>query len=514
MNSEPPIARKSSRLVRCLRWVVVSAMTLVTLIALFYAVENFRGRRAWEKYRKEAENRGAVFDFAAHVPPAVPDDQNAANIPLVHAWFDPRLRPKGDPTLWPGLFKSAEEQIASDNDSSKRRLTDLVLWQRALAAADGNPKPDRSLRRGSPTAEEQGKAATNVLAALQIYEPALEQMREAMKRPHMRYPVDYNTDMPFSILLPHLANLKGICSLLALRASANLVAQNSEAAFQDVLMALRLVESLEQDSFLITYVLRVACLQLATQPVWEGMMQHRWNEAQLKTLQERVGRLDFLRDLQRGLATERAAGVATIDWIKQRQSGARFRALGDPEAATKLTWPGTSAVGLMPRGWWDMEKVSYTRFFENQAAPIEAALKTGSLASAPEPLPADHGLHQGLAALWHHEILANLLLPALDKVQRKAGLAQALADQVVVACALERGRLAGGSYPQSLDSLTPKFLAQPRRDVMTSQPLIYRPEGDGYVLYSVGWNRTDEGGMPGKALFDDQHGDSVWRVAP
>jgi len=33
------------------------------------------------------------------------------------------------------------------------------------------------------------------------------------------------------------------------------------------------------------------------------------------------------------------------------------------------------------------------------------------------------------------------------------------------------------------------------------------------VLYSVGWNEKDDGGTPGKALFDEKQGDWVWRFA-
>jgi hypothetical protein len=166
----------------------------------------------------------------------------------------------------------------------------------------------------------------------------------------------------------------------------------------------------------------------------------------------------------------------------------------------------------MPRGWWDLEKVNYARIFDAQSNPMIAAIESGSLVNAPQSIDDKGAMHRGLSAVWHHEIMAQILLPALDKVQRKAGMAQALADELVVACALERARLAEGDYPQSLDALTPRFLAKPRVDVMTAKPLIYRAEGRGYVLYSVGWNRTDDGGAPGKVLFDDQNGDWVWRM--
>jgi hypothetical protein len=54
----------------------------------------------------------------------------------------------------------------------------------------------------------------------------------------------------------------------------------------------------------------------------------------------------------------------------------------------------------------------------------------------------------------------------------------------------------------------PAFIDQLPHDLVNAKPLRYRttPEG-GYLLYSVGWNQTDEGGLRAKAL--DQ-GDWVW----
>ena len=61
----------------CLRWlcswrnlrrVLFVAGCLATLIALAYAEENWRGRHAWQKYRREWEAKGETFDLAASDP--------------------------------------------------------------------------------------------------------------------------------------------------------------------------------------------------------------------------------------------------------------------------------------------------------------------------------------------------------------------------------------------------------------------------------------------------------------
>ncbi len=52
----------------------------------------------------------------------------------------------------------------------------------------------------------------------------------------------------------------------------------------------------------------------------------------------------------------------------------------------------------------------------------------------------------------------------------------------------------GGAMPASIDALTPAYLAHAPLDPVTGTPLLVRAEPDGYVVYSVGDNRTDDGG--------------------
>ena len=94
---------------------------------------------------------------------------------------------------------------------------------------------------------------------------------------------------------------------------------------------------------------------------------------------------------------------------------------------------------------------------------------------------------------------------------------QAPVDLVRTAIALERCRLARGAFLDSLDALTPQFIAKVPHDVIGGQPLKYRRETDGqFVLYSVGWNETDDGGVAGidkDDAVDTQSGDWIWRCA-
>src|SRR5262249_26572491 len=94
-----------------------------------------------------------------------------------------------------------------------------------------------------------------------------------------------------------------------------------------------------------------------------------------------------------------------------------------------------------------------------------------------------------------YTIFSKLLLPAVEKPVQKSARMQSFVDMARIACAIERFRLANGVYPRSLDLLVPQFIGSVPNDVMDGKPLRYQldPAG-GYILYSIGWNRADDGG--------------------
>lgn len=85
----------------------------------------------------------------------------------------------------------------------------------------------------------------------------------------------------------------------------------------------------------------------------------------------------------------------------------------------------------------------------------------------------------------------------------------------MLACALERYHLANGRFPDVLNALVPRFVFQLPYDAITGEPYKYRRADDNqFMLYSVGWNEKDNGGVPGKTDFDDKQGDWVWQYPP
>lgn len=80
-----------------------------------------------------------------------------------------------------------------------------------------------------------------------------------------------------------------------------------------------------------------------------------------------------------------------------------------------------------------------------------------------------------------------------------------------VATASERYRLVNGTWPKDLDALIPTFLERLPTDPFDNQPLRYAVDGDSMTVYSIGMNRTDDGGAVGGPIMER---DTAIRLPP
>jgi hypothetical protein len=115
-----------------------------------------------------------------------------------------------------------------------------------------------------------------------------------------------------------------------------------------------------------------------------------------------------------------------------------------------------------------------------------------------------------------YDLLSRLLIPEVPWMAERFAYAKASVDLAWVACALERYRLAHGEFPEALNVLAPEFIPALPHDAISGEPLKYRrTDGGQFVLYSVGWNGADDGGIFAfkNGRPDSEEGDWVWKYA-
>ena len=543
----PDLVQRSTTM-RFIRWffrprtlgrILCALLTLVTVIALFYAEERWRGNRAWTRFADAQNAQGNRLDWESFIPPKVPDEQNfaacAALAPLLD--FLPGTQTRRDTNAFQRMSKLSQQSM----DEAKRLGFELDRrayrgWQsgeRANLSALLGSKVDRNKAAASDkstTPEEVDpakarRAAESLLAILKVtYDPVLEDLRMASQRRYSRFNIAYESRDLWSILLPHLAYVKSATEACAWRASAELTLGQVDRAYEDLVLASYLSDSVKEEPILISFLVRISCRAFTTQVVWEGISTHQWTDQQLQSVEALLANDDFPKQLVRSTSAERAAVVRTADQFRAGMDHPRLSDLGGPD--TPLT--GGVPDWLVPGGWFYFEELNYCLATERILQPLEewrnGRLDSHSFFNQVTDVTRQIAEGEKNGTLLNHHLFERIFLPGWQGIILKSFYAQGRNDLTRTACALERWFLANGQYPEKLADLAPKFIAKVPLDLMSGRSLLYRrDQAKGFILYSLGGNFTDDGGRAtSRGHTNDQmdrmrdepgleEGDWVWR---
>jgi hypothetical protein len=478
---------------RIVRRILITLAVLVTLIAVFYAEEDWRGKRAWENYKHEWEAKGEKFDWQAFVPSSVPDDQNFLTAPIFTNLLNGKIVMA--PYRSDGSYPSK-----SGGSWQNMSLTDLKAWQTYYR----NPTNASQAKEFSIAPQPQTPAA-DVLLALSKYDSAIEELRQASQRPYANVPVNYekgfNATHP---LFSYISALKRCNQVLQLRAIAELADGQSAKALDDVKLSLCLNDSIRNSPFLISHLVRIAIMYMTLQLIWEGLAEHKWSDEQLVALNAGLGKLDFLADYEFTMRGERAFVIVSFE--NQRRAREMISPTDTGYVTNKLTF--------MPSAFFYQNELAFSRINQEWLLPL---VDMNTRIVSPETLRrVDDAARAESKHYSPYKIQALMSFQSLDSAVKRFAFIQSSVDLARVACALERYHLAHGEYPETLDALAPQFIEKIPHDIIGGQPLHYRRTDDGkFLLYSIGWNETDDGGQEAPLIqnggIDYTKGDWVWQ---
>jgi hypothetical protein len=509
-----------------LRQLLFLLAAMITLVTLAYAVENWRGHRAWTAYKRQLETKGERLNLDSYIPPPVPEDQNFASTPL--------LKPLFEYTYRSGVFlnfRDTNAQLhaqtvfwrhkdpASEQSSWRaRKTTDLVEWEANFRheAADPNHVSEQTRRGLVPIVipSQTVLPGAVILAALKPVAPRLEELSAASLRRSSRFDVHYAES--YNALLPHLAILKGAGRVFALRASAHLALENSKAAAEDTKASLRMASALDTEAFFISLLVRLAILDRGLQPLWEGLATRRWSEDQLREFQSLLEPMDLLAGLARAFRAERAFSLDFVDLIKRSPVLGRTETPIDGDEMIRL-------LRLAPRGWLDQNKLAISRAYEDLALPLVDPI--GHRVRPELVQESAQRFSNQRTDRSPYSMVLHLVFPEFTRSVMRCASVQTALDLALTACALERFRRSNGRFPAALSELVPSFIAKVPTDIITGDSLHYvRSAPDSFLLYSVGWDGRDDAGVPApltkgsdwelranKSLpIEPQTGDWVW----
>jgi len=444
------------------RW-LFSLVALVTLIALFYAEENWRGQRALDRAKQEIIARGAELDWDKFIPPPVPDDQNVFKAPNIQQWFVGR----GSSGLhFPGQ-------------------TNFPTW-------------------GTSRKIETETEARAYLAWSDQFQPLFTQIHEALQRPYSRMEGNYANLLTLPI--PNYVAIRELARIQAQRTHCYLLVNEpdkavAELAFMHDLRHFTDSQPTGKPMTLVAGMINVAVVGLYADVIGEGLRTHSWQERQLVALQKQLSEVHSMIPVADAFKTEPAASTRAIETVPIQEILNAFQ--------------HQSLFRIAPRGWVLQNIANEIPFFY---APAEAFDVEHERISPAILKTSRARLEQFVSHPTPFRVFAATVVPNVEKAAQTTARNQTAADQALVACALERYRMANGSYPDSLDALAPKFVEKVPHDIINGDPMKYRREGNGFILYSIGWDEKDDGGVTAPTTNtgkpDPQEGDWVWQFSP
>ncbi|MCE9609784.1 MAG: hypothetical protein K8R23_06200 [Chthoniobacter sp.] len=490
MDAHPPTiplvppAKRRPLIIRLLFGLAIFCFGVSILTPIFYLVEKVRGRAAWRAYEVEAKARGVKLEFTDYIPPKIPDAENFASIPIFDAVFRAAEARQNvpDPFKLPPANNGTMPNVT---DPVKQVPTDLAAWQKYFVEA-----------KILPAAGEN--AAADVLKALETFDASLAELHDAGTRLHCRFPVHWENG--YSAGLPHFQPLQNASNIYALRLSAHLACGQSSAAYEDFRDGLRLSTAILEEPSAIAGLVRIAIARTMENVLWSGLANHQWAEAELRKIEADLSTLDWLKDYLFAISCERGGANAMIDLVIDNRLD--IRGMSGTDETTK------NHTRLYPTGWLYQSKLRLNHFLDELSSRIDLNQRRyfgdRSAPSSPENVKSTPEKYRF--------ILFVIMASVFESIEQRYVQAASMTDHARIACALGRFRLARGAYPDALAGLVPEFLPSIPVEVVNGEPYRYRRTDDGsFILYSVGTDLRDDGGVIDPQKKSSKQADWVWR---
>jgi hypothetical protein len=333
-------------------------------------------------------------------------------------------------------------------------------------------------------------------------------MRDALKRPYARMAGDYSD--PLMIPMPNWQNFRKVITTLAQRAQCYLLLGQPEKALQDLTLIDALRRTQEdaptgKPMTLVATMINAATVELETGVIADGFHLRAWQEPQMAALQKQLEAITLTPYMAESLRCERASVWSMFQTRVMSKLETHIAANYTLWQKVKAVRPLDVARGVL---YINMVKVveldqkAMDGVDENKA--IVRPQKIAEFAREDERV-CRHNLPYGF--------LAAISVPNYTRAVQTLALNQDKANEAEIVCAMERYRLVRGTYPQSLNELAPQFIKELPHDIIGGGQFKYsRDDNDHFILYSIGWNETDDGGRINPAHPDSlEQGDWVWQ---
>lgn len=417
--------------------IIIATVILMPVLAMVVGcrVASHLARKDLERVHAETAARGDTIDFSTFTG-RVPYDENAW--PDLEAAFD--------------LLKAGHYEVAEG------------------LAPDEENDPFGHI----------GQIRAGVEAAADFFET----LERGLEYPRCEFPRNWE-DGP-AVSMPELSDIRASARALAVRATLRALDGRTEQAARDIERIIRLGDYLSEEPVLISLLVRAAC-HFVAQDASERLLSYSSPaEETLCYLQRLFEKVDFQENLVYAFRGERdILGQTIFKWIREGRTGIP----GNPQMERSA-----SIVKIIAPWIIDRNEVYYletmNRYIDAASLPWPESRRQSRTLSKEIEQEMNSG---GVQRITH--FITQLTVPVLGSALDRVKQGEINSHLTALGMAAERHRQAEGEYPDALDALRDKGLVKAiPLDPFSGKQLIYRKEPEGFIIYSVGYDDTDDGG--------------------
>ena len=332
--------------------------------------------------------------------------------------------------------------------------------------------------RTEPLPKEMGDLIAKYLSD---NKQTLELLHEAAVLEHGRYPIDLSLGHETSLY--HLADIRRCSFLLELEAFYSAENKRQDIVVQSIKSTFGVACSLAEEPYTGSHHVRISCQWLAVSALERVINRTNLSDEQLAELSQVIASAQERSDtgISRALVGQRCYVLS----IFQEPASLRGMKIGSHGQTIDVPVPILQAYKAL--GLADMDTIEYLDMMDEyiKAPQLPPHLR----------LKAVEATESKILSISKSRILLRTFAPAfksLIKVDLR-NLAELRTAQAAIA--IQRYRLAKGELPDQLKDLVPDYLDSVPTDPFDGKELRYKKLDTGFVVYSIGEDLRDNGGI-------------------
>ena len=418
--------------------ILTSLAIVIVAIGLIYAIAVGVSSAKLRQVYADLEKDGRPMERWQVIPPEVPDTENAALLYEIAAMLLRAQPSPGEHLLW-YLGDISDKFIKESLDSDKLDEFEQLIGQ-------------------------------------DVVTQALSIVEQGTRRDSCRFDLDY--DDGINMRLPHIAGLRNLTRILCAKAYLEAKTGNPDTAWDMIITQLKFADALRTEAVLISKLVRIAMIRLSCDTITKLCETASPNTQQASDIQDLLKDLDDIRPLIHSIDAER---LLYGEWVFNLSKDEMYKTnLQNPQEENNGLIQKLIIFGITFKPLFLADHAAYLRFMHDGTRFLE------------RPYSREEGeiLEKGFQKKRY--IVTRMLTPAIFKVKEIHCQMIAQLRIAKAGLALLQYKQTENTFPATLEALKLQNINDPFSD----GPLLYKTEGQGFVLYSVGPDQKDNDGSP------------------